>query len=99
MSDHNRTNGMNLADALRALPLATPERSAWRELAARLSRKTGDARRETRSAEHIRRFVIPAALAAALAAVFVVTYQQREPRAADPVATTATVAPAGASSS
>ena len=89
---------MNLADALRALPLAAPERSAWPELAAKLSRETSDAGRETRTAERIRRFVVPAAMAAALAAVFIVTNQQRELHVTNPAATTATVAPSDASS-
>jgi hypothetical protein len=88
---------MNLADALRALPLAAPERSAWPELAARLSRDTQARSSAPQRSERVRRFVVPAALAAALASVFVVSYQQREPHATNPAAT-ATVAPAGASS-
>jgi len=97
MSDRNRPNGMNLADALHALPLAAPERSAWPELAAKL-REAGDGRRETEKRERFRRFVVPVALAAALALVFVATYQPREPHATKPAATAATVTPANASS-
>jgi hypothetical protein len=89
---------MNLADALRALPLAAPERSAWPQLAAQLNRQTGDGRRETGTAERFRRFVVPAALAAALALVFVATHKPRENVSTQSTATTATVAPASASS-
>lgn len=92
MSDRNRS--VNLAEALRALPLQTPERSAWPELAAKL-RDAADAGPETPRPEPFRRFVLPAALAAALAAVFIVTQKPREPVASTPVAT---VAPAAASS-
>ncbi len=84
MSDRNRQ--LNLADALRALPVQTPERSAWPELAAQLQQSQA-VRVETRRTESFRRFVLPAALAAALAAVFIVAQK--------PVAT---VSPSGASS-
>jgi len=84
MSDRNRQ--LNLADALRALPMQTPERGAWPELAAQLQQSQG-VRVETRRTESFRRFVLPAALAAALAAVFIVAQK--------PVAT---VSPIGASS-
>ena len=92
MSDRNRQ--LNLADALRALPLQAPDRSAWPELAVQLQQSQG-ARRDTGRRESFRRFVLPAALAAALAAVFIVAQKPREPGAQRPVAT---VAPIDASS-
>jgi len=98
MSDRKRPNELNLAEALRALPLQAPERSAWPDLAAKLGAQRSDDGRKTGTAERFRRFVVPAALAAALALVFVATYQQRNPQATHPATTTATVAPAAASS-
>jgi len=92
MSDRNRQ--LNLADALRALPLQGPERSAWPELATQL-RQSQAVRAETRPTESFRRFILPAALAAALAAVFVVTQKPRGPVAQHPVAT---ISPNSASS-
>jgi hypothetical protein len=92
MSDRNRS--VNLADALRALPLQAPETSAWPELAAELRQSSG-ANRESPRHELFRRFVLPAALAAALGVVFVVTQKPRETVAPTPVAT---VTPAAASS-
>jgi len=99
MSNRNRPNGMNLADALRALPLAAPQRSAWPELAAQLQeQQVARAADRALRAERVRRFVVPAALAAALAAVFIVTYQQRQAHMTSPASVTATVAPGTASS-
>lgn len=92
MSDRNRE--LNLAAALRALPLQAPERSAWPQLAAQL-RQSHAAGRNAVRAEPFRRFAVPAALAAALATVFVVAYKSREGSMPVPVAT---VAPAAASS-
>jgi hypothetical protein len=97
MSDRNRQ--LNLAEALRALPLAAPERSAWPELAAKLQRNPVELR-----TERVRRFVVPAALAAALIGVFIFVQQPRESRTPEQTAShtpaiPATVAPASASSS
>ena len=104
MSDRNRE--LNLADALRALPLQAPEHSAWPGLAKKLQR---DSRLEIRNSltrtERVRRFAIPAALAAALAGVFVLSYQARHlsttpanPESAIPHPDAATVAATAASS-
>ena len=66
MSDRNRE--LNLADALRALPLQVPEHSAWPDLAKKLKRDSRlEARNSLTRTERVRRFAIPAALAAALA--------------------------------
>jgi hypothetical protein len=92
MSDHNRQ--LNLAEALRTLPLQAPERSAWPQLMAQLQNVQTQDRPAQRN-ERIRRFVIPAALAAALAAVFVLTYQ---PRGTHTQTSAATVVPGTASS-
>jgi len=82
---------LNLVDALRALPLQAPERSAWPELAAKLrDTKIGEVQKH----ERVRRFVVPAALAAALAGVFILTY-----RVTPAPPATATIAPPAASSS
>jgi hypothetical protein len=97
MSDRNRElnqASLDLADGLRALPLQAPQRSAWPELSAQL-RKTGIAKQEMRS-ERLRRFVVPAVLAASLAAVFVIAKKSPAPALPTPIAT---VAPVGASSS
>jgi hypothetical protein len=88
MSDRNRQ--LNLADALRELPLQAPERSAWPQLAAQLQSQA--VRPDAMRIEPFRRFAVPAALAAALATVFLVAYK---PPTSRPVAT---VAPAAASS-
>lgn len=86
MSDRNRQ--LNLADALRALPLQSPERSAWPELAAAL-RERSAGKRAAHPPERFRRFVVPAALAAALVAVFVLASKPHEPTPAATVATAA----------
>ena len=89
MSDRNRQ--LNLTDALRALPLQGPDRSAWPDLAAQLQQPRTPARRPAQ----VPRVVVPAALAAALAGVFVVATGPREHIAP---ALVATVAPTAASS-
>jgi len=91
MSDRNRE--LNLADALRALPLQAPEHSAWPQLAAQLRQSPATGKNVERT-EPFRRFAVPAALAAALATVFVIAYKSRETS----IAPVATVAPAAASS-
>jgi len=96
MSDRNRQ--LNLAEALRALPLQSPDRSAWPELAARLSRDSKLENRESKRSERIRRFVIPAALAAALAGVFLVAYRHHDSRFPIPDSSTATISAPAASS-
>ena len=97
MSDRNRQLNrapLDLAEALRALPLQAPEHSAWPELAAQLQ-KSSAAQVESARNEPFRRFVLPAALAAALASVFVVAYKPHAPKGPLPVAT---VTPGAASS-
>ncbi|HEX6833435.1 MAG TPA: hypothetical protein VF132_07875 [Rudaea sp.] len=84
MSDRHSPAGMNLADALRALPLLAPERSAWPQLAAALAREALPARRRSRW---------PIALAAAIALAFVAAIAFRHAIPHRP----ATVAPASAS--
>ena len=96
MSDRNRT--LNLAEALRALPLQSPDRSAWPELAARLRRESELENRESKRAERIRRFVIPAALAAALAGVFLVAYRSHDSHLSIAESSTATISAPAASS-
>ena len=101
MSDRNRQlnrSPSDLAEALRALPLQSPDRSAWPELAARLSRESEMENRESRRTERIRRFVIPAALAAALAGVFLVAYRNHDSRLPIPDSSTATISAPAASS-
>ena len=93
MSDRNRQ--LNLAAALRELPLQAPERSAWPQLTAQLQQSQAAGKDILRN-EPFRRFAVPAALAAALATVFVVAYKPREASVPTPIAT---VAPASASSS
>jgi len=93
MSDRNRElnrASLDLADALRALPLQAPEHSAWPELAAKLR---DEKIVKVPKHERVRRFVVPAALAAALAVVFVLAY-----RVTPAPPATATVAPRPASS-
>ena len=73
-----------LPDALRALPLAAPPEGAWSQLAASLAQsslpaRTADPRRP------YRRFVLPAALAAAVVAAFVTTLALRMPAANGPL--------------
>lgn len=102
MSDRNRQLNRapsDLAEALRALPLQSPDRSAWPELAASLSRESELENRESKRSERIRRFVIPAALAAALAGVFLVAYRHHDSRFPIPASSTATISAPAASSS
>ena len=82
MSDRNRQ--LNLADALRALPLQAPERSAWPELAASLRRDSGIGSADSARPEPLRRFVVPAALAAGLIGVFVLAYHPSNSSVANP---------------
>jgi hypothetical protein len=94
MSDRNRP--LNLAEALRALPLQSPDHSAWPELAEQLRRKSEH--HESKRSERVRRFIVPAALAAALSGIFFVAYHARDSRIAIPASTTATVSTSAASS-
>jgi hypothetical protein len=101
MSDRNRPLNratLDLAEALRALPLQSPDRSAWPELAQKLRRESLVEDRESKRSERIRRFIVPAALAAALAGVFIVAHHARDSR--DPISgsATATVSAPAASS-
>jgi hypothetical protein len=67
MSDRNPANQLSLGDALRALPLAAPDRDVWSALAAQLAPRQAPPAR--------RRFVVPLAIAAgilALATVLIV---------------------------
>ena len=98
MSDRNRQLNRapsDLAEALRALPLHSPDRSAWPELAARLSRESELENRESKRSERIRRFVIPAALAG----VFLMAYRHHDSRFPIPASSTATISAPAASSS
>lgn len=79
---------MNLPEALRALPMQAPERSAWPELVAALRREQAPPRR--------RRYVLPIALAAAVVLAFVAAFALRQ-RASDPQPIVATVAQPAAS--
>ena len=102
MSDRNRQLNRapwDLAEALRALPLQAPDHSAWPELAEKLSLESGVQDHESKRSARIRRFVVPAALAAALACVFLVSYHARDSRPPVAGAATATVSPLAASSS
>jgi len=89
---------VSLGDALRALPAATPQTSAWPELAAklaadRIARPAEIAHRmppSPRRATAARRFALPAALAAAIALALVATLPLRSP-APTPNATTTQV--------
>lgn len=102
MSDRNRPLNrapLDLAAALRALPMQAPEHSAWPELAEKLSLESATGNRESKGSERIRRFLVPAALAAALASVFVVAYHARDSRPPVAGAATATVSLPAASSS
>jgi hypothetical protein len=101
MSDRNRPlnrASLDLADALRALPLQAPDVSAWPQLAAKLRQSAID-HRESKASERVRRFVIPAALAATLAGVFLVAYRDHDSRLPIAGSATATVSMPGASSS
>ena len=94
MSDRNRPLNrapLDLAEALRALPLQSPDRSAWPELAQQLSRESVLDNRESKRSQRIRRFIIPAALAAALSGVFLIAYHARDSRVPASDSATATV--------
>lgn len=67
---------MPLAEALRALPLAAPPESAWPRLAASLAQQVAHPR-GANAARARRRYLLPAALAAAVAAAFVATASLR----------------------
>jgi hypothetical protein len=86
MSDRNATNQLSLGDALRALPLAAPDRDVWAALAAQLAPRPRLTSR--------RRHAIPLAIAAgvlALAAALIVRHSHTA------VADVATIAQAPAS--
>ncbi len=70
-----------LPDALRALPLATPPAGGWGQLAASLA-QSQPVPATVRSRPR-RRYVLPAALAAAVVAAFVTTLALRAPHAAN----------------
>ncbi|HEY8011462.1 MAG TPA: hypothetical protein VIE67_10755 [Rudaea sp.] len=88
MSDPNISNDLGareliaLPDALRALPVAAPSASAWPALAASLaaqrSRDSGLGARDS-APRRIRRYALPAALAAAVALAFATTVLLRAP--------------------
>ena len=80
---------MNLAQALRAMPMHAPERSAWPELIAQL-------RGEQAKPRPRRRYWLPAALAAGIALAVLATFALRH-RSDDPQTSVATVAQPGAS--
>src|SRR3954463_15471584 len=83
MSDRNRPLNrvpLDLTEALRALPLQAPDRSAWPELAEKLSRESATQNHASKRSERFRLFIIPAALAAALASIFLVAYHARDSR-------------------
>jgi hypothetical protein len=89
MSDLNAPTGMKLGDALRALPLAAPERDAWPALAARL----------TPAVSRRRRYALPLAVAAAcVLAIIAATALNRSLRPARAPQIAATVVGANTSS-
>jgi len=101
MSDRNRPLNrapFDLAAALRALPLQSPDRSAWPELAQQLSRESVLDNRESQRSQRIRRFIVPAALAAVLSGVFLIAYQARDSHAPTSDSATATISIPTASS-
>ncbi len=72
MSNPDLTGDLkSLPEALRALPQVAPERSAWPELAAQLAaqrlRDSGPGSRDSGRAKRVRRWDVPAALAAGIA--------------------------------
>ena len=88
MSDRNAGTELSLAEALRALPQATPPRDVWQTLAAELATAQAPARNRAR-----RRYALPAAIAAgllAVAAAWLLMQHAHAPRVA-------TVAPAPSS--
>jgi hypothetical protein len=90
MSDLNPTNRMALGDALRALPLATPARDSWAELAAQLAPV----------APRRRRHGVPLAIAAAcvLAVVAALAVRRMPPASVTAPSVAATVVAPAASS-
>lgn len=80
---------MNLAQALRAMPLHAPERSAWPELVAQLRGMQAQPRSR-------RRYLLPAALAAGIVLAVLAAFALRH-RTVDPQTSVATVAQPGAS--
>jgi len=101
MSDRNRQLNRapsDLAEALRALPLQSPDRSVWPELAARLRREPELENGGSNRSERIRRFVVPAALAAALAGIFLMAYRHHDSRFPISDSSTATISAPTASS-
>jgi len=99
MSDLNAKGGIKsgeikLGDALRALPLATPERDGWPVLAAQLAQNS----RAAKSPRRAWRYTVPLALAAGLGLALVVSHLLRHPPMTA-VTSIATVAPAATSSS
>jgi hypothetical protein len=104
MSNPDLTGNMkSLPDALRALPQVAPERGVWPELAAQLCREArardGGSRiaiRKSPAAPLVRRWFVPAALAAGVVLAAVAwPLLRREPPA--PAAVAATDSPAAAS--
>ena len=87
MSDRNARTELSLAQALRALPLAAPQRDGWQTLAAELAPQM---RKPAR-----RRFAIPAAIAAGVLALAATLLLARWHERVPPQV--ATVAPAAAS--
>ncbi len=91
----NMRTPVSLGDALRALPQAVPHISAWPELAAKLEgssiTRAADAAHRAhalpRRAAGVRRFALPAALAAGAMLAFIATSPLRTP-APDPRPTT-----------
>ena len=88
MSDRNARTELSLAHALRALPLAAPQRDLWQTLAAELAPQV---RKPAR-----RRFAVPAAIAAGVLALAAALLLPRSREHASPQV--ATVAPLAASS-
>ena len=85
MSDPNARTELNLAEALRALPLAQPDGDPWQRLAA-----------ELKPAARPRRRVLPFALAAGVAAV-ALAFALRHESATAPTPSVATAQHGGAS--
>jgi hypothetical protein len=89
MSDRHSPTGINLAQALRELPMRAPDRSAWPELAAAL--RGAQAKPRSR-----RRYRLPAALAAGIALACIAAFALHH-RASESQPIVATIAPPAAS--
>jgi hypothetical protein len=89
MSDRNSTNRLTLGAALRALPLAAPERDAWSDLAAQLRPAAKPAGR---------RFVISLAIAASCILAVLAAYSLQRRANVIPTQFVATLTPDAASS-